>query len=385
MTHSLSHAGQQPCSQDHQQAENTGNRPAIARIHHLNLRHNYQLLQQQSQSAEIMAVVKANAYGHGMQAVAATLLDAGCQSFAVTDAREGSILRQSLSSQHHSAVSITLLSGLFHVDDAVLAMRFSLTPIITESQHIDWLQAAGFHGAIWIKIDSGMHRLGATDPSKLMQECQQAGLDLRGFMSHLACADDVAHPMNQQQVQHFSQSCDRICSDIPRSLLNSAGMVAMPEHSMDVVRPGLALYGIEPIPSQALGLRPVMTLLGSIMQLRDIPAGASISYGASFTSDKPMRIATVSLGYADGIPRALSNIGKVYIHASLCPIIGRVCMDYSLIDVTDVDAAIGDHIEFWGEHIAIHDVASLIHSISYTLLTGVGNRVQRIHTSIDRQ
>ncbi len=353
------------------------NRPAMAHINHQHLQHNYALLQERAGSAEIMAVVKANAYGHGIESIASSLSDAGCQSFAVTDAYEGFVLRQSLVIQN--SVEITLLSGLFSPADAELASSARLSPIITEDQHIQWLQDADFNAHVWIKVDSGMNRMGAADPAKLIRQCREANISICGIMSHLACADECDHPMNQIQFERFTQICDEIAPELPRSLLNSAGMVTMPEHTMSIVRPGIALYGAEPVPSTPMGLKPVMSLHGSIMQLREVPSGTPVSYGASFVASQSTSIATVSLGYADGVPRALSGIGSVYINGSICPIIGRVCMDYTMIDVSHIDAAVGDQVEFWGDHILANDVATQLNTISYTLFTGVGSRAQRIN------
>jgi len=356
-------------------------RPAVARINHQHLRHNYAILDKKSGSAKIMAIIKANAYGHGLEAVAATLSDAGCRSFGVTDAQEGVALRQSLSA--FEAIDISLLSGLFHANDALLAATANLTPVITEHRHIHWLQAANFHGQAWIKIDSGMHRLGSTDPAMLITQCQQADITICGLMSHLACADEPDHPMNHQQVETFTRLCEQSDAILPRSMLNSAGIIAMPEHSMAVVRPGIALYGMEPLltnPNLSIGLKPVMTLLGGIIQIRDIPAGAAVSYNSSFIASHRMRIATISLGYADGVPRALSNTGSVFLNGNICPIVGRVCMDYTMVDVSHTDVNIGDQAEFWGEHILANHVAAQLDTISYTLFTGVGARVQRLRS-----
>ena len=363
------------------------NRPAIAQINHSHLLHNYALLKVQADSADIMAVVKANAYGHGMESIAATLSHAGCTHFAVTDASEGLALRQHLDMQHASDqgvsslhnIEITLLSGLFSSDDAAFACNAALTPIITEPRHINWLQSAHFHGHVWIKIDSGMNRMGAADPATLLTQCREAEINVCGLMSHLSCADEPEHPMNRLQLETFSQHCEEIDPALPRSLLNSAGMMIMPEHAMHTVRPGIALYGIEPVKGKTLGLKPVMSLLGSIMQLRDIPAGAAVSYGATFIAPKPMRLATVSLGYADGVPRGLSGIGSVCINGEACPIIGRICMDYTMVDVSHIDCALGDFVEFWGEQHPANSVASQLDTISYTLFTGVGARVQRVN------
>ena len=351
-------------------------RPAIAQINHSHLRYNYALLKTLAGSADIMAIVKANAYGHGMLEIAASLSNAGCQSFGVTDACEGIRLRQSLSYQ--GSTEIALLSGLFDEHDAVLASNGSLTPVITNYQHVYWLKAAGFSGRVWIKTDSGMNRLGAVNPAKLIAQCREANIIIGGLMSHLSCADTPEHPMNKRQLETFNTCCEQIAPDLPRSLLNSAGMVIMPEYAMDTVRPGIALYGSEPVQGKKIGLKPVMSLFGSIMQLREIPANTPVSYGASFIAPHNMTIATVSLGYADGVPRALSNLGSVIINHKECRIIGRICMDYSIIDVSQLDVALGDQVEFWGEEKLANDVATQLDTISYTLFTGVGNRVQRI-------
>jgi len=355
-------------------------RPAIARINLDHLRHNYQLLTRQAGVARIMAIVKANAYGHGLNLIAPTLFEAGCRCFGITDAKEGARLRDILSNEDKNCDSeITLLSGIFDLEEAALAANALLTPAITEPEQMDMLQHAGFSGSIWIKVDTGMNRLGAQAPKTLIDQCQKAGINIRGIMSHLASADRPEHLLNRQQVEHFMQlQKDMSPPQLPASLLNSAGMVSMPEYSMDVVRPGIALYGSEPIHGQALGLKPVMQLSGAVMQIRDIPAGAQVSYGATFRADKAMRIAVVSMGYADGLPRALGNRGHAFFAGKKLAIVGRVCMDYTMVDVTDIDIHPGDAVEFWGEHILANDVAASIDTISYTLFTGVGARVQRM-------
>ncbi len=322
-----------------------------------------------------MAVIKANAYGHEMFLVAPALLEEGCNSFAVTDASEGTELRSILG--FYKKIQIVLLSGIFDAEDAELACQHQLTPNVTELRQIKLLQEAGFKGDVWIKIDSGMNRLGADKPKKLFEACHQAEINVCGLMSHLACADEPDHPMNRQQAERFNKLCDQIAPELPRSLLNSGGIISMPEYAFDVVRPGIALYGAEPVVERPIGLKPVMTLTGEIMQIRDISAGAPVSYGATFLAKQAMKIAVVGLGYADGVPRALSNHGQVFLNGCKQAIVGRVCMDYTMIDVTGTDAKPGDAVEFWGENILANDVASSLDTISYTLFTGVGERVRR--------
>ena len=350
-------------------------RPAIAWINLGHLRHNYRLLQQQTENSEVMAVVKANAYGHGLDLVAPALHAEGCRSFAVTDAEEGQCLRRILG---ESIAEITLLSGIFDEADAQLACAENLIPTITEPKQTQLLADAGFTDRAWIKIDTGMNRLGADDATSLVRSCRQAGIEIAGIMSHLACADAIGHPLNRKQAERFTNLCRDIDPDLPRSLLNSGGIFTMPEFAFDVVRPGIALYGSEPVAGKRFGLKPVMRLTGDTMQVRDIASGESISYGASFTANEPMRIATISLGYGDGLPRALSNLGHAAFGSKRLAITGRVCMDYTMVDISRVELNPGDSVEFWGETIRADEIAELLGTISYTLFTGVNERVRRI-------
>jgi len=348
-------------------------RPAIARIHLGHLRHNFELLQQRAGKAAVMAVVKANAYGHGLDLVAPALAAAGCRDFAVTDAREGRVLRRL-----NTDASITLLSGIFDAEDAVIAREHALTPTISTPLQARLLADTGFGGKVWIKLDTGMHRLGAEAAEELIGLCRASGIGIAGLMSHLACADDPDHAQNMTQAENFLNFRRRLGIELPTSLLNSAGMITLADAAGDVVRPGIALYGAEPVPSLPIGLKPVMQLTGRIMQIRDLEAGTPLSYGASYITPRRMTIATVSLGYADGLPRHLSNLGRGILRGKQASIVGRVCMDYVLVDVSDIDATTGDDVEFWGTSRLANDVADSIGTIAYTLFTGVGQRVQRI-------
>jgi alanine racemase len=353
-------------------------RPAIAYINLDHLRYNYRLLKQHVDRAKVMAIVKANAYGHGLNLVAPTLYEEGCRNFGISDAKEGEYLRDLLNNEDgQNNAEIALLSGIFDIEDALLACSKHLTPVITEQTQVTLLHKAGFQGSIWIKVNSGMNRLGAADPKSLYNECLQLGLKVRGIMSHLACADTPEHPQNQLQARAFSQICKDIKARTRKSLLNSGGIITLPEYALDVVRPGIALYGSEPVLNRPMGLKPVMSLSGKIMQIRDISAGETVSYGASFTAAKAMRIAVISLGYADGVPRALSDCGFVSCNGQKLPITGRVCMDYTMVDATNTEINNGDTVEFWGNSLLADDVATKLDTISYTLFTGVGERVKR--------
>jgi len=326
-----------------------------------------------------MAVVKANAYGHGLHLVAPALYRCGCRAFAVTDAEEGIRLRAILAEDAH----IVLLSGLFEFQDAVHAQHHQLTPIITEPKHIQWLNDASFRGKVWIKVDTGMQRLGATAPLPLLRQCQQVNIGLAGIMSHLACADTPEHPLNQTQADDFSRLCATLQThrdtELPASLLNSAGLIALPNQTLHAIRPGIALYGVEPVAGKPLGLKPVMEMTAQVMQVRQINKGSPVSYGASFTAPKDMSVALICAGYADGIPRQLSNQGVVMSEGLQYAIIGRVCMDYCLLDCTENPLQCGQTVSFWGtDTLRVEDVAHQINTIAYTLLASIPTRVQRM-------
>ncbi|MDQ6991456.1 MAG: alanine racemase [Mariprofundaceae bacterium] len=349
-------------------------RPTIAYISLDNLAYNYHLLCEKSGDAEVMAVVKANAYGHGLEHVAPCLYQHGCRSFAVTDACEGAELRRLLDKD----AKITLFSGIFDDDDAKLSVDYDLTPVVTEIWHINCLQQQGFQAAVWLKVNTGMNRLDTTDWQGLWECCQHAGIRIEGIMSHLACADIPEHPLNQQQVQIFQSILSKLPVQVHASLLNSAGIAALPPTSyFDVVRPGLALYGIEPIEAAPMNLKEVMCLKAKVIQIRKVQQGQSISYGASYIVGKAMNIAVVSIGYGDGLPRELSNSGLAFYENQALPIIGRVCMDYCLLNCSESDIQTGDEVIFWGEGHSVSSLAKQLNTIPYTLTTGLQSRVKR--------
>jgi len=371
----MSDFGVKQCFDDRQSIGDTRamSRPAIVYINLPHLRHNYRLLAKRATAASVMAVIKADAYGHGLHLIAPALLEEGCRCFAVTDAVEGKCLRRIVGEQ----ADIVLLSGIFDAGDAELCRKQKLTPTLTEAWQARLLNTAGFHGKAWLKVDTGMHRLGTENASLLFADCTNQGIGIAGLMSHLACADEPAHSLNAQQASCFEDIADSLPVDTPKSLLNSAGLVSMPQYAFDVVRPGIALYGAEPLGNEPLGLKPVMRLCGGIIQIRQVRQGESISYGASFTAAHDMRIATVAMGYADGLPRALSNCGHACGDGALLPIVGRVCMDYCLLDVSQSNLSTGAEVEFWGARLAANRVARNAGSIAYELFTGIGQRVVR--------
>ncbi|MDQ7002323.1 MAG: alanine racemase [Ghiorsea sp.] len=350
-------------------------RPATLTINLEHLVWNYHLLQQQAGDSSIMAVVKANAYGHGLLPVAKTLYQVGCRSFAVTDANEGELLRRVIP----QGSDIVLFSGVFDAEDAMLCQKHGLTPVLTLAEQLTLLKSAGFTGKLWLKVDTGMSRMGVTSLPDIMDNIPPS-MQLAGIMSHLACADTPEHPLNTQQITQFKNIQHH--TDAPAySLFNSAGLIAFSQHiNIDIARPGLALYGIEPIPNQALGLKPIMQLSSQIIQIKDVQQGQTVSYGATWTASQAMRIAVVALGYADGLPRLLSNQGQAWLDGQLLPIVGRVCMDYCMLAITDPNIHVGDEVIFFGwqpNQPSANQIATQCQTITYELFTGLGSRLNR--------
>ncbi len=353
-------------------------RPATLTLNLKHLRWNYRLLQKRTPHSNIMAVVKANAYGHGILQVSQALFQAGCSQFAVTDAAEGQYLRQHLNND----MSIILLSGIYDADDANLCVLHQLTPVITTSQQMTLLHQAGFQGGVWLKVDTGMNRIGTEHLQKHIQSIKQSSFKLIGIMSHLACADSPNHPLNQQQLQRFRVIQDT--TDVPTySLYNSAGIIALSDKlATDVTRPGLALYGIEPIPDQPLGLKPVAELSSQVIQIRRLKKGGSVSYGATWLAPQDMNIAVVALGYADGLPRLLSNQGEADVNGHFLPIVGKVCMDYCMLAIEEHQVSIGDKVIFFGaadNQPKANQVAAKCQTIAYEIFTNLSNRLNNIY------
>ncbi|RMH49823.1 MAG: alanine racemase [Zetaproteobacteria bacterium] len=357
-------------------------RPVTARMEGAALQHNYRLLAGLTPEARLMAVVKADGYGHGLEGVAGALWDAGCRDFAVTDAEEGARLRSLLHAREEEwgeRASVTLFSGLFDDEDARLVVAHELAPVIHSQEEVARLRRARFSGGLWLKVETGMNRLGADHVRQLLDRCYRCRWPVRGLLSHLACADLPEHPLNARQIERMRSHLNLLGPGLSGSLLNSAGMVHFPEAAFDVVRPGIALYGSQPVAGGSLDLRPVMRLEAEIMQIHRVEAGGAVSYGAEYVATRPMRVAVVAAGYGDGVPRRLGCVGgEVWCGGERFPIVGRVCMDYTMIDVTGSTLRVGDRVQFWGDGIPVDAVAARCGTIGYELFTGVNRRVRRL-------
>lgn len=355
---------------------------------------NYTQLRQQVGSAQCGAAVKADGYGLGAVQVAPVLYQAGCRDFFVATLDEGLALRSVI----RRDAAIYVLNGLApgHVEHII---RAGLTAVINGPRDAaiwagwDWshLSAGAQPSAVVLQLDSGMSRLGfgAGDWSRFLATDFLERFSVTAVISHLGCADDRAAPMNARQNDVFSamlrQAGGRVPASVRRSLAASSGIFLGTDFHFDLVRPGAALYGINPIPGFANPMRPVVRLQAKILQVHDVDAGTLVGYGATHKCAHPTRIATIGCGYADGLFRALSSQGAVHVGDHRAPIVGRVSMDLLSIDVGDVPpdlAQPGMIVDIIGPHQPLDELASNAGTIGYEVLTGLGPRFHRLYQDL---
>lgn len=345
---------------------------------------NWRLLAARAENAATAAVVKAEAYGIGLEPAARALAEAGCRTFFVALPEEGRRLRATV----RDAI-IYVLDGLMPGGAAALADA-GLRPVLGSWPEIEeWAEfrKAGNAAGCAIHVDTGMNRLGLT-PGEARKLAQQSGLlaalapDL--IMSHLATADTPEHPLNRKQLAAF-HAMRALLPDIPASLANSAGILLGSEYHFDLVRPGIALYGGTAVAGVPSPTRAVATVEARIVQIRHAEAGDTVGYGATETIARPSRIAIVAAGYGDGYHRLAGSSDKrpgarVFLRGRHARLIGRVSMDLIAIDVTDVAGAErGDWIELFGPNVPVDEVAECAGTIGYELLTGIGRRYARTY------
>ena len=318
------------------------------------------------------AVVKADAYGLGLSGVVPALLDAGCDSFFVARLEEGMALRAQAPK-----------ARIFVLDGAAAAtlpalIAHDLVPVLGSLAQIDtWRQGRG--GAAALHVDTGMNRLGLPLQDVTRAARRLEGVSLALVMSHLACGDDPASPMNAVQLARFKDALARLPS-APASLAASGGVFLGRAYRFDSARPGIGLYGGHPQPGHGPNpMRCAVQLTGTVLQLRDVAAGESVGYGASFVAPAPMRIATIALGYADGVLRGAGGRADVLLGGRRARLVGRVSMDLITADATGLDVAEGDEAELFGPGLAVDEAAAAWGTISYELLTGLSRRVPRVY------
>lgn len=344
---------------------------------------NWRLIGQRAAPAVASAVVKADAYGLGAVPVARALADAGCRHFFVAHLCETLPLEQVLPPD----ARLYVLNGLMPGAEAVCAATRAI-PVLNSTDQIErWAAQARVSGRrlpALLQVDTGMSRMGLSprELDRLVAAPRRLdGVELLYVISHLACADDPESPANTAQAMRFEQ-VSRHFPDLPRALDNSAGALGPRPGHFDLVRPGIALYGGAPHNDAPNPMRRVVGLEARIVQLRTIPAGTGVGYGLTFTAQRESVIATIGVGYADGWPWQLGNRGAAFIGGRRVPIVGRVSMDSITIDVTDIPEQQlypGAPVELLGSHQSVDDVARDAGTISYEILTRLGDRYARVY------
>lgn len=345
---------------------------------------NYLSLCAQVNSPKVAAVVKANAYGLGMLPVARALYQVGCRDFFVSHLEEGIALR-SLAED----IQIFVFNGLInHVEKEFI--RYNLVPVLNHLSELQRWRDLAFDlnmalPAI-LHVDTGMARTGLCAQELMHLKNHPdllSGLDVKYVMSHLACSGNQEHEMNELQLARF-ENVRAMFPNIPASLAASTGIFLDPKYHMDLVRPGGALYGGLGTPFlQKYNVDLAVYLRTQILQVRSLEKDESVGYGASFVSDKPCRVATLGIGYADGYFHSLSNKGMVKIGSYDVPVVGRVSMDYVTIDVSDVPESLcqqGAWVDLISQELNLRDVASVAGTHAYELLVNIGPRIKRLYT-----
>ena len=349
---------------------------ATARIDLAALRANLATVRRLCPRSRIMAMVKANAYGHGLVPVARAL--AAADGLAVARLQEAVDLRDAGLTQR-----IMLAGSVLDADELALCSARDIDVTVHDATSLAAIAAAVSSRPlrVWLKLDSGMHRLGLEPDAfiaadRLLRD--RPGVRELVHMTHFASADDADRTVTDRQLADFTH-CHATNPAAPTSLANSAALVTRPETHGDWVRPGIMLYGAGPPPVRAAGVQPVMTLTASVLAVRPLEVGERVGYGGCWTSSRPSRLATVGIGYGDGYPRHAPNGTPVWIAGRRAPLAGRVSMDCIGVDVTDAGpVAVGEDVVLWGPELPAAEVAERAGTIDYELLTGVGGRVSRV-------
>ncbi len=367
-------------------------RPTVCVIDHQALRWNIgQIRDRVGARVKILCMVKANGYGHGAAAIARTLADAGADAFGVATLEEALELRRS-----GIGKPILVLAGVFpeqldeFIDHDLIPAAHDLASLkILDAEAQRRKAPLKFH----LKVDTGMGRLGVltTEAKQWIPELKKLqALTLDGVFSHFSTAESVEGDYTRRQLEIFNGVIAQLrAGGFTPPLIhfaNSAATITLPDAYFDMVRPGIMLYGVYPSPAMAeqIDLKPVLSWQTKILQLKKVPAGTSISYGQTFVTRRESLIATLPIGYADGYSRLLSNRGEVLVGGARAPVIGRVCMDLTMIDVTDIrKVQPGAEVVLLGRQgaaeISADEMAAWTNTISYEILTSIGARVPRIH------
>lgn len=336
----------------------------------------------------VMAIVKANAYGHGLVPVARRLEAAGVDRLGVAFLEEGVALRRA-----GVRAPILVLGGIFGPQVAQFLahdLEITVSSLDKLRQVEAAAESAGRRAAVHLKIDTGMERIGVHEYSAgpfIEAAVASRRCEVRGIYSHLACADDPASPMTAVQLERFLDACahfDRLGAPMPlRHLANSGGVLHFPRTHLDMVRPGILLYGVLPDPASrpTVAVRPALSLVSRVVFFKVVRAGRTVSYGATWAPAADTRVVTVPIGYGDGYPRALSSRGRVLIRGRAYPVVGRVCMDQFMVDIGGDSAWNEDEVVLVGRQgdaeIRVEAVAEAAGTIPYEILVGLNDRIPR--------
>ena len=341
--------------------------------------HNAQRACQLAGAASVFAMVKANAYGHGLQLVADVLRE-HVDGFGVAVIEEAVALREL-----GIDAPIMLLEGCFDAGEWRLAEQLQLDVVVHSSLQLDTLDAANITGplSVWLKVDTGMHRIGVpeADVESVLRSLQENKcVHVSGLMTHFACADMADDKMSELQLKKIRELSERF--SLPYSAANSAALFKYPESCGARARPGIMLYGSSPVAGKTveqLSLHVTQRLTASVIAINDVPAGESVGYGATWTAERDSKIGVLAIGYGDGYPRRAANGAPVAINGQRTKTVGRVSMDMITIDVTDVrNAQVGDVVELWGDDVSIDEVAHFCGTISYELFCQITTRPHRV-------
>ncbi|MBS3797352.1 alanine racemase [Pseudoalteromonas sp. BDTF-M6] len=350
---------------------------ATATIDFSALRANLARVKELAPSSQVMAVLKANAYGHGLVPIAQQL--AGADAFAVARIEEALALRTGGITK-----PIVLLEGFFKASDIDIMLANNFQTIVHDEYQLAALEQAQLNGQIkvWLKVDTGMHRLGV-EPEQFEQfyqrlkGCENVHEQLH-LMTHFACADELENSYNQTQLATFTSLVkDKLA---PLCLANSAAIINYPQSHGHWVRPGLMLYGVSPVQGKTsleLGLKPVMSLTSEVIAVRRVKKGEPVGYGGHWHADADTQLAVVAIGYGDGYPRHAENGTPVLINGRRYPLVGRVSMDMISVDIgaDNQDVAVGDDAIMWGAELGIEEIATCASTIAYELLCNITPRV----------
>lgn len=343
------------------------------------VQHNLSIVRSYAPNAKVMAVIKANGYGHGLLRIAEALQRV--DAFAVARVDEGIRLRKAGFKNR-----IAVLEGFACLEELDELLHYQLDAVVHSLTQLEILEAGTEPGAcaVWLKLDTGMNRLGfkAKEFNTAYQRLSQCTLVKQpiSLMTHFASADDVNDDKTLKQISLFNETVAGLSGE--RSMANSAGILGWAQSLSDWVRPGVMLYGISPFPDSTgrqLGLRPVMELHSRLIAVKQIEAGETVGYGGSWICEKPTTLGIVAIGYGDGYPRYAKAGTPVLVNGRRVPLIGRVSMDMIAVDLeTQVHAKPGDPVSLWSEDLPVEEIAQWSDTIPYTLVCGVTQRVQLV-------